>query len=32
MARCATLYGREDLSPRTTVEPVCHHLVTVTGT
>jgi hypothetical protein len=32
MARCATPYGREDLSPRTIVEPVCYHVATVTGT
>jgi hypothetical protein len=32
MARCAAPYGREDLSPRTTVELVCYYVVTVTGT
>ena len=32
MARCATPYGAEDLSPGTTLEPVCEHVLTVTGT
>ena len=32
LARCATPYGREDLPSRTTGEPVCHDVVTVTGT
>src|SRR5712691_5782451 len=32
MARCPAPYGGEDLSPGTIVEPVCYHVVTVTGT
>ncbi|HXZ69302.1 MAG TPA: hypothetical protein VEH31_00340 [Streptosporangiaceae bacterium] len=32
LARCATPYGREDLPSRMAGEPVCHDVVTVTGT
>jgi hypothetical protein len=32
MASCSAAYGGEDLSPGMAVEPVCYHVVTVTGT